>query len=173
MAVLAARMHTIFCVFLRRSVSPDEPSTCGNRLGLSVGVDWSLSPLALCLVLFPRFLLRGCLRGTRRAHVQGRSLSRNWRWTLDSDFRKLQVMGCNLVTYRLVCSFTCSCWRPVVTFWPEPPPKTRLGAAWVIAWGWHHSGNDRDDELSGGVVCRDSRGVNPREHPFERLSWQR
>jgi len=96
----------------------------------------------------------------------------NWRWTLDSDFRKLQVMRCNLVTYRLVGSFTCSCWRPVVTFWPGPPEDTRLGAAWVTARG-HHSGNDRDDELSGGVACRDSRGVNPHEHPFEQLSWQR
>ena len=41
----------IFCVFLRRSTSPDDPSTCGDCRRLSVGVARSRTPLALCLAL--------------------------------------------------------------------------------------------------------------------------
>ncbi len=41
----------IFCVSLRRSVSPDDPPTCGDCLWLSVDVARSRTPLALCLAL--------------------------------------------------------------------------------------------------------------------------
>ena len=41
----------IFCVFLRRPVSPDEPFTCGDCRRPSAGVAWSRTPLALCLAL--------------------------------------------------------------------------------------------------------------------------
>jgi hypothetical protein len=41
----------ISCVFLRRLASADELSTCGDCCRLSVGVAWTLAPLALCLAL--------------------------------------------------------------------------------------------------------------------------
>src|SRR5580704_17080565 len=50
----------IFCVFLRRPVSPDEPFTCGDCRKPSVGVARSLAPLALCLALLrPSFRSSG------------------------------------------------------------------------------------------------------------------
>jgi len=43
--------NQIFCVFLRRLVSPDEASTCGYCRWPSAVVARSLTPLALCLAL--------------------------------------------------------------------------------------------------------------------------
>ncbi len=173
MAALAARMHTIFVTYfyvarcyLTSHLAAEIVSAC-RWASIGVCHRW-----LFVWFFFPGFSSGGVFAGPAVPMSRIAICPGNWRWTLDSDFRKLQVMRCNLVTYRLVGSFTCSCWRPVVTFWPRPPEDTRLGAAWVTARG-HHSGNDRDDELSGGVACRDSRGVNPREHPFEQLSWQR
>ena len=43
--------NRIFCVFLRRLMSPDEPPTCGDCRRPSVDVARSRTPLALCLAL--------------------------------------------------------------------------------------------------------------------------